>query len=141
MHGRPLVFAAAFACLALLAIGPLEGRARSAPDLLAGTIVHADARSPVAARPPAVEPRAPVCASANPHGASALVAVIAHPHGSAPRMTADVYRGLVAAANGLVFQQAEESGAPGADLVFACDAAGSVRVDDVNLPTTLVRTT
>jgi hypothetical protein len=123
----------------LLATGPLGGRPRPVAGLLAGTIVHADAQLP-AARAPAVERRVPVCASASPHGDFALVAVIARPRASSPRMTPGAYRALVAAANGLVFQQAEESGAPGADLVFDCDAAGMVRVDDVTLPTPLERT-
>src|SRR5262249_27953430 len=40
----------------------------------------------------------------------------------------------------VVYQQAEESGAPGADLVFACDVTGVVQVDDVVLPTPLADT-
>lgn len=56
-------------------------------------------------------------------------------------MTAGAFRKLIAAADGVVYQQAEESGAPGADLVFDCGSTGAVRVDVVTLPTALARTT
>jgi hypothetical protein len=82
-----------------------------------------------------------VCSSGNPHGDFALVAVIARPAGAGPAFGADAFRMLIAAADGLVYEQAEESGAPGADLVFACDPTGVVRVDEVALPTPLAATT
>jgi hypothetical protein len=135
---RPHVCAAALACLSLLLV-PFEGGAPARGGaLLAGKLVHADARSAVPL--PSVPPRAPVCTSANPHGDFGLVAVIARPSGTRPAITADAFRRLIAAADGLVYQQAEESGSPGAELVFACDPAGKVRVDEVTLPTALPAT-
>jgi len=138
VHGRPLACATALACLALLAAGLSGSSPRPTPVLPAGRTVHVDAGS--ALRPPAVAARTPVCSTSNPHGDFALVAVVARPRGAVRRIGADIYRKLIAAANGVVYQQAEESGAPGADLVFACDVTGVVQVDDVVLPTPLADT-
>src|SRR5262249_54443145 len=99
---------------------------------------HVDAGS--AFRTPAVPARSPRCASAGLHGGFALVAVVARPRGAPRQMGTDVFRKLIAAANGGVYEQAEESGGPGADLVFACDVTGVVQVDDVVLPTPLADT-
>ena len=139
MPVRPHVCAAALACLSLLLVAPGSGAPARVGTLLAGKLVHADARS--AAPLPSVPPREPVCSSANPHGDFGLVAVIARPTGTRPAITADPFRKLIAAEDGFVYQQAEESGSPGADLVFACDPAGRVRVDEVPLSTALAATT
>ena len=87
-------------------------------------------------------PRVPKCTSQNPHGSYAFVALIA----SAPDVVADEtqasMRARVNQANGAFYEAAVESGSPnGADLVFACDAAGQVLVKQVTLPTTRAQTT
>lgn len=100
-------------------------------------IVHVEAAAagtePVTAA--ATSARQPVCRTANHHGNYGFVAIIAWPADVTPNETVTSMRSRVAALNAKFYDSAVESGAA-ADLVFACDAAGAVRVDQVKLPTT-----
>jgi hypothetical protein len=84
----------------------------------------------------AASPRPPLCTDRNPSGSYHQVAIVAWPSDRTPNETTSSLRSRIDAVNGLLHQQAVESGSPnGADYVFACDATGQVRVDRVALPT------
>jgi hypothetical protein len=89
-----------------------------------------------------VTARQPVCPANNPHGNYYFVAILAWPTDVSRTKTADSFRSDISKIDGAIYQSAVESGSTnGADLVFACDTSGRVRVDEVQLPTALANST
>jgi hypothetical protein len=94
--------------------------------------------------------RAPVCTQQNPNGNYHFVAIIAWPSDVAPKTTEIDLATKIYAANHTVWQAAQDSGSPGADLVFACSTASypicligqlCLRVDSVPLSFTKAQAT
>ena len=77
--------------------------------------------------------RGTLCTNQNPRGNYHFLAILARPAGVAPKATAADLQLKIWEANHAVHGAAVESGSPGADLVFACDGNGFLRVDVVQL--------
>lgn len=107
------------------------------PDPAPLAATAAGAAEAVAAR----NARTPLCPSKNPHGDYYMVAIIAWPSDRVPNETDASFRTRIANINGILYDEAVESGSPnGADFVFDCAKSlfgmkPQVRVHRVALPT------